>query len=636
MTYKHLYLPLIILLCLGLLRGGDRQFAVTQAQESDLDSNPIITKYAEGTQVSYAEATRRLALQTEMSALANRVADGEPTYAGSWIEHKPTFRLVVAFAEPDGEMKLAKYLAGLEWADLVAVKQSPFTLDEQKDTLLQVIRLRDVTDIPFDAGTDYRTGKVQLYTPNPDKLRQQIEALSFRKQYHDALEYVYQESLSQLALGYPYLIGGLAISDCTIGFVLQRKRDNRRFMSTAGHCLNAQTVDGISLGPVVDEYNPEPTPPIGSGDADFQAHNAAVRNFDLTNVIRIGSPGVQDTAKVVSYKLKGTTQGKWVCKHGKVTGFTCGTVVNINFTPRYAQNPGTYVRVTDKWTLFFDIACPGDSGAPVFEQVTDDSVSGLGILSSTSGEKECDGGNFDFIYTPTDGIDRFGYRILTAHYPQYFYQNLFSSDANCQEHRVPVDDNGNLLWSSSTLQACQTSAPGSGSMQSYTAYVTGDYLHEALWRGNKGYIRHVPLKSNGQVDWSNAPVWQQCCRGTAPAAQGAFVVGNHFYQNVFWSATNCEQFKIPLNDNGNPIWSSSTSQPCRTSIPGSGTIESYTVYVKDGYIHEALWQGGKGYIRNIPLNWNYTEIDWSSPSYWYQCCTGTGHAAQGGYILTHQ
>ena len=114
------------------------------------------------------------------------------------------------------------------------------------------------------------------------------------------------------------------------------------------------------------------------------------------------------------------------------------------------------------------------------------------------------------------------------------------------------------------------------------------------------------------------------------------VTGNHFYQHVFWTATNCEEYKVPLNNNGVPNWSNATSQDCRTSAPGSGSIESYTVYVNDEYIHEAIWRGGKGYTRNVPLNWNHTEVNWNSAGYWHQCCTATGPAAQGAYILTHQ
>jgi hypothetical protein len=597
-----------------------------------LEESPIVAKYAEAFDVSYEEALQRLELQPEMANLANQVADGEPTYAGSWIQHEPEFRLFVAFATPNGEEKMSKYLEGIEWAELVEITQSAFTIGELKHILNAINRIRDKIDIPFESGTNYQTGKITLYTPNPDELQKEIEEQPSLKQYYDDIEYVHQETMSQPALSYPYLFGGIATQDCTTGFVVKRKSDGRRFMSTAGHCDNDETVDDISLGPVVDEYNPIPDPPIGSDDADFQTHNVAARSWDLTNVIRTGNPGVETTASVVSYQFKGSTQGKWVCKHGRTTSFTCGTVTDINFSPSYAPNSNTYVRVTDYWGILDNMACRGDSGSPVFEEVTG-GVSGVGILSGITGDP-CS--NYDFVYTPVDEIDRFGYVILTTHYPQYFYQNVFWSATNCVEYKVPVDDNGNLDWSNHTTRSCRTFAPGSGSIESYTAYVSGESLHEAIWRGGKGYVRDVPLKSNGKVDWSNPqPDWQQCCTGTGPAAQGAFIVGNHFYQNVFWSATNCEEYRVPLDDNGNPDWSNPIVEACHTFAPGSGSIESYTAYVNDEHLHEAIWRGGKGYVRDVPLNWKHTEVDWR-PYFWDQCCTGTGPAAQGAYILTHQ
>lgn len=446
-----------LLLLTGLVLLWCVQPDVSQAQTDDLEENPIVAKYAEAFDVSYEEALQRLELQPEMANLANQVAEGEPTYAGSWIQHEPEFRLFVAFATPNGEEKMSKYLEEIEWAELVEVTQSAFTIGELKHILNAINRVRDKIDIPFESGTDYQTEKITLYTPNPDELQKEIEEQPSLKQYYDDIEYVYQETMSQPALSYPYLFGGIATQDCTTGFVLKRKSDDRRFMSTAGHCGNTESVDGISLGPVVDEYEPLPD------TRDFQTHNASVRSWDLTNVIRTGNPGVETKASVVSYQFKGSTQGKWVCKHGKTTHFTCGTVTHINYSPGgpfYNPNADTYVRVTDYWALFYDLACPGDSGSPVFENVTG-GVSGLGIISGTT-SSTCNGGNYYFFYTPVDEIDQSDYEILTTHYPQYFYQNVFWSATNCVEYKVPVDDNGNLDWSNHTTRSCRTFAPGSG------------------------------------------------------------------------------------------------------------------------------------------------------------------------------
>ena len=74
-------------------------------------------------------------------------------------------------------------------------------------------------------------------------------------------------------------------------------------------------------------------------------------------------------------------------------------------------------------------------------------------------------------------------------------------------------------------QACGTSAPGNGTIQSYNAYPVHGKLREAIWRNNLGYVRDVPLNAtNTDVNWSSAPAWTQCCSGTSPRAQGGDIL----------------------------------------------------------------------------------------------------------------
>jgi hypothetical protein len=89
-----------------------------------------------------------------------------------------------------------------------------------------------------------------------------------------------------------------------------------------------------------------------------------------------------------------------------------------------------------------------------------------------------------------------------------------------------------------------------------------------------------------------------------------------------------------LDDNGNGT-GTQTSQPCRTTAPGSGTITSYTAYVVGGRLREGIWRGGIGYVRNVPLNSTNTDIDWAQAPAWQQCCSGTPTRAQGGDVLSY-
>lgn len=173
MNYKR-YLLVAVLLCLSLLLFGKLDSTVSFAQSPE--PSPAAVKYAEAYRVSEDEATRRLSLQEEMGELAKRVADGESTYAGSWIQHEPDFRLFVNFTAADEEAKLAPYLDDIPWRDSVEARQATRTIADLLEILQVINDARDKIDLPFESGTNYETNKVRLYTPNPDELQKMIEA----------------------------------------------------------------------------------------------------------------------------------------------------------------------------------------------------------------------------------------------------------------------------------------------------------------------------------------------------------------------------------------------------------------------------------------------------------------------------
>lgn len=140
--------------------------------------NPGITAYAEAFGLPYEEAERRLLLQAAMNNVESQIAQQEPSYAGSWTQHEPEFGLVVALTDPDAEAIVAKYLEGVEWADLVTVVQHPNTLAELEEYLLQVQAategLAQRAELIYATGLNIQEGKVRLYSPTPDVLRDKL------------------------------------------------------------------------------------------------------------------------------------------------------------------------------------------------------------------------------------------------------------------------------------------------------------------------------------------------------------------------------------------------------------------------------------------------------------------------------
>ncbi|MCC6165680.1 MAG: hypothetical protein IT329_00505 [Caldilineaceae bacterium] len=401
-----------------LLPASHPRSLIAQTESADEtvaeEPNPAVVFYTKALNVSEEEAWRRLMLQGPMIEVGNKIAEAEPTYAGSWLQHEPEFRLVIALTAPEGQAIVAPYLQGVEWANAVEVVQRPKTIAELEALLNQVgevtSRVEGVSDLLYGMGLNIPEGKVQFYSPTPEVLRDVLgRAPAFRAApvALEEMEFVFQaQRLEPAVLRYPYLLGGTFLDGCTASFPVFRHADLRRYMSTAGHCPNhitvqhpsaPSTMSGIYLGPVVTENNPFVTPPVGprGRQADFQAHATTVRDFDLTNMIRINST---ENRRVVSSTRKATTWGAAVCKYGRSSGSTCGFVTNINYRPVDTWGDAfTYVLVGTPFPGEF--ACPGDSGAPVFLFVDGGpNVAGLGILAASEAGP-CDGSSQSFAYT---------------------------------------------------------------------------------------------------------------------------------------------------------------------------------------------------------------------------------------------
>lgn len=106
-------------------------------------------------------------------------------------------------------------------------------------------------------------------------------------------------------------------------------------------------------------------------------------------------------------------------------------------------------------------------------------------------------------------------------------QRVFWQDNSCTQYKYPLDDLGNRKYPDGIITSCPTLIPGSGDIQSYTAWVVNDQLREGMWRNNKGYTRILQLNSakTGAIGETTVQ-WTECCTGTGPHAQGVYIL-NH-------------------------------------------------------------------------------------------------------------
>jgi hypothetical protein len=167
--------------------------------------------------------------------------------------------------------------------------------------------------------------------------------------------------------------------------------------------------------------------------------------------------------------------------------------------------------------------------------------------------------------------------------------------------------------------------PGEGELLAQTAYLADNntVLVQAIWRGNYGYTRNVPLE-NGAPVWSKAGGWGQPIAMTGLPGKGKFqthvtiILPNKTMLQGYWRGNQGYSRTVPLDGNGNPVWSKATpwSGPLAiTSLPGSGDMQSQTGFVlKNRTLVQGFWRGNQGYTRTFTLKADGSP-DWNSGSW---------------------
>ena len=356
--YKNLkaIVPVVLVSVLVLMGA----FAVVNAQGQDDGANPAkellfdAQVYASNMNVSVDEAILRFQLQDIAGDLDAELTTNETeTFAGLWIEHTPEFRVVVQFTR-DGEETMKPYLKQhTELANIVEVRNTAkVSLAELQKAQTSASSSVRASDVPVDSGINVHENRVELYVAKANK-RQFDNALQ-RKEIRlpDKVRVISVEALAEPT---DNIYGGLPLSTCTSGFSV--KEGITKGITTAGHCSNTKSYNGNNL-PFQSE--------IGGGSYDIQWHTAP--GYTVTNEIQWWEDG--STRDIIATKSRSSQViGGYVCKYGKTSKYTCGTISDKNFDPNYNWQFGdtspTFIRVasTEGWG---DLSEPGDSGGPWF------------------------------------------------------------------------------------------------------------------------------------------------------------------------------------------------------------------------------------------------------------------------------
>jgi hypothetical protein len=291
--------------------------------------------YASHFRVSLEEGARRIQLQEAVDALNARLTQEQAaTFAGLSIEHTPEFHVVARFTRK-GEETIRPYLSPA-LAGVVRVEPARFTLQQLERRLEAGYHRVSAAGIPAAGAVDVRANRAEVHV-----LRGRSAAARAVLAAGEAAVV----EVDQLPREEITMYGGLGISTCTTGFTV-RTSSGTRGVSTSGHCGNSQSLSGYALTFRGEEY---------SGSYDIQWHNASGHTF--TNTIKVGS----GTRSITGTRSRGSqTVGSQVCKQGKTTGYTCGTISTTSYC---ASGACTWVRVAGNGV---NLSEGGDSGGPWF------------------------------------------------------------------------------------------------------------------------------------------------------------------------------------------------------------------------------------------------------------------------------
>jgi len=406
--------------------------------------------YAATFEVDLEEALLRLLLQPAIGRLQAALASGErASFAGLWVEHEPSYRIIVQFTEGGGA-SVQGLLQSDELYELypyVDVHTAALSLEALAAIQRDAHAAARAQGLLAESSINVQENRVDLYTTEPDFLAAALavaDAVRAETFAPPLLDHVAILEVEQLSSPVRYIHGGRPLSTCTSGFAVQNGSGTRGVL-TAGHCGSSQSFNLRSLPFQSERF---------SGSYDVQWHTAP----GLHVVNRVWD-GLTDTSTPYYRFITATKPrsqqviGEAVCKYGMTTGYTCGTIKSTTFAPSYVPSVSpTFIIVTSSTT---DQSEPGDSGSPWFYGST-----AFGIMSGHFTT------NYDAIYmaidyssvlgvsvlttTPTLNLGRFTYRSMGDNITAYTEINandyqcglagMAALDGDIQEH-----DAGNII-----------------------------------------------------------------------------------------------------------------------------------------------------------------------------------------------
>lgn len=331
------------------------------AAGAEIDGHRVLTEaealaedaaqYAVEYDVSQTEAERRLSLQQPLGDLAAAIAAKEPaSFAGSWIEHDP-YQLVVSFTGdsiPRGAQEALK-VAPSEVRVITGARHSLAALEAaQGRASEQVTRLGVATSLDIDQVRN--AVLVGTITPLSEAKRAEVRtAVQVTTEFFTDGEFVREDVYG----GHRLTTQGTTLTECTTGFSVRNVGTGTTGVLTAGHCNDP--LHYWHNGTI--HYDITLAGQRYDNDQDWQWHFTPVPDQP-----QFWSGSNYRTVTGTEPRL--SMVGDYACHYGWSTGYSCGTIQSIHYTPTDGCNgfgcSAVWVRVAGA------TSSGGDSGGPWF------------------------------------------------------------------------------------------------------------------------------------------------------------------------------------------------------------------------------------------------------------------------------
>ena len=318
------------------------------------------------------EAIHRLKFQDDIGNLnAELTKKEESTFAGLWVQHQPKYRVIVLFTQ-NGDVTLSPYIKNGILTDMIEVRKADVTFNQLEVARDRAVQIANELSLPSFSAINVIENQAELYVLDSIQFNTVLQKAGLQLPAN-----VKVVKVNEMPKEVASIYGGLNLRTCTSGFSV-RNSSGTKGVTTAAHCSNWQTYNGTNL--------PFKGSLSGAG-YDIQWHSTP--GFTDRNLVFDG------TYNRYIYGSKFSANqwvGEWVCTHGWITNFGCGTIFLKNVYGRDIAVRGVTV-------------APGDSGGPWFWGNTAYGTS-MSIVTFS------DGGTGS-LYAPVDQISDLGLTILT-------------------------------------------------------------------------------------------------------------------------------------------------------------------------------------------------------------------------------